>query len=181
MGTTEVSHELHSSYPPMVNFLPVKIRPVYGCMVQHCFPVLPTARLLLFSQIFLPQDVPCVLCLEGAQYLRRTRVALYMGALQAWATSKGHRRCKRGRTSQLLLLPEPTRHLCQHQCFQAAVSSIFLLWKCPACSQSRQQLLLRPTAAPKPNPHSSSAPCIIFCGLVILFYPLRTESHQVLG
>lgn len=48
----------------MVTFLPVKIRPVYGCRVQHCFPVLPTARLLLFSQIFLPQDVPCVLCLE---------------------------------------------------------------------------------------------------------------------
>lgn len=50
----------------------------------HGSALLPCiAHSQVFSQIFLPQDVPCVLCLEGAQYLRRTRVALYMGALQA--------------------------------------------------------------------------------------------------
>ena len=150
-------------------------------MLYHHFFVLPTARLLLFRQIFLPRDVAGALCIEGAQYLGKTRVALYMGDLQAWATSKGHGSCKCGRTSQLLLLPDPSRYLHQGQCLQAAVSSIFLLCKGPACSHARQQLLLRPTAAPKPNPRSSTVPCTVFCGLVVLSYALRTESPQVLG
>ena len=70
---------------------------------------------------------------------------------------------------------------CISRCLQAPVSSIFLLCKGPACSHARQQLLLRPTAAPKPNPCSSTVPCTVFCGLVVLSYALRTESPQVLG
>lgn len=81
-------------------------------------------------------------------------------------------------------LPAPApscRYLHQDQCLPAAVSRIFLLCKRPACSYARQQLLHRLIAAPEPNPHSSTVLCSIFCGLVTLSYPLRTESPQGLG
>lgn len=133
-----------------------------------------TARLLLFSPIFLPQNVPGILCLEGAQHLRRTGLALYIGALRS-----------QQRPQELQMwenLPAPPSSWprqaesmlpssCKQHLPSVEVSSL----------QSKQQLLLRPTTAPEPNLPSSSASCILFCGLIILFYPSRTESHQVSG
>lgn len=107
----------------------------------HALPPLPCmthGQVAAFRQIFSPWNVTGGLCSEGAQYLGETRLALYTGALQTWATSKGHRSCKCRTTSQVLLLPHPSMYLHQGQCLRAAVSRIFLLCKGLACSHPKQ-------------------------------------------